>query len=142
MPAGRRCFGDVAVLVATVLLAACTNAEPTINKAPHPGVSTASSNGGVQQVRVTTGVDLRFHPSTIVVHPGKVRIVLVNDTGKGVGPPHDLDILGIPGATVPLVQPRQTREVTFTAPSPGRYHFVCTIHAKQGQTGVLVVRKS
>jgi plastocyanin len=142
MLAGRRCFGGVGMLAAIALLAGCTNAEPTINKQPHPGVSTAASRGGVQQVRVTTGVDLRFHPSTIVVQPGKVRIVLVNDTGKGVGPPHDLDVLGIPGATVPLAQPRQAREVTFTAPSPGRYRFVCTIHAKQGQTGVLVVRKS
>ncbi len=140
MFAGRRVFGTVGVLVAIVLPAACTNAEPTINKRPHTGVTTAVSSDGVQQVRVITGVDLRFHPSTIVVHPGRVRIILVNDTGKGVGPPHDLDVLGIPGAAVPLAQPRQTREVTFTAPSPGRYRFVCTIHAKQGQTGTLVVR--
>ena len=142
MLAGRRVLGGLGLFAAVASLAACTNAEPTINKGPHTGVTTAASSGGVQQVRVTTGVDLRFHPSTIVVHPGKVHIVLVNKTGNGVGPPHDLDVTGIPGAYVPLAQPQQSREVTFTAPSPGRYRFVCTIHAKQGQTGVLVVLKS
>jgi plastocyanin len=130
------------VLVALAVSSACSNSEATINKRPHPGITTASTADGVQEVTVTTGVDLRFHPSTIVVHPGKVRIVLVNNTGKGVGPPHNLDVSSVPGAFVPLAQSNQKREATFIAPSPGRYRFVCTIHANQGQTGTLVVRGS
>ncbi|HEU5267947.1 MAG TPA: cupredoxin domain-containing protein [Jatrophihabitans sp.] len=142
MPARRRFRVGGAALAALVLLTGCSNNEPTINKGPHPGSTTATDVAGVQQVRITTGVDLRFHPSTIVVHPGKVRIILANKTGRGSGPPHNLDVTGIPGAFVPLTQFNQTRQVTFIAPSPGRYRFVCTIHANQGQTGTLVVTGS
>jgi plastocyanin len=140
MSAGRRLRVGALALVAVA--AACSNNEATINKRPHSGSTTAAQRNGVQQVTVTTGVDLRFHPSTIVVHPGKVRIVLVNNTGKGVGPPHNLDVTGVPGAFVPLAQSNEKREATFIAPSPGRYRFVCTIHANQGQTGTLVVTRS
>jgi plastocyanin len=139
MPAGRLVSIGAGAVVAVALVSACSNTEATINKRPHPGITTAANLDGVQQVTITTGVDLRFHPSTIVVHPGKVRIVLVNNTGKGVGPPHNLDVSGVPGAFVPLAQSNQKQQATFTAPSPGRYRFVCTIHANQGQTGTLVV---
>jgi plastocyanin len=142
MSAGRRLRVGGAALTALALVTGCSNNEPTINKNPHPGITTAADVAGVQQVRITTGVDLRFHPSTIVVRPGKVRIILVNTTGRGAGPPHNLDVTGIPGAFVPLTQFGETRQVTFTAPSPGRYRFVCTIHANQGQTGTLVVTGS
>ena len=129
-------------IVALIALCGCSNTEATINKRPHTGTTTAANVGGVQQVTITTGVDLRFHPSTIVVHPGKVRIVLFNNTGHGVGPPHNLEVTGIPGAFVPDTQSNQKREITFTASSPGRYRFVCTIHARQGQTGTLIVTGS
>ena len=40
---------------------------------------------------------------------------------------------------VPLTAAGQTQAATFTAPAPGTYTFVCTIHVKQGQTGTLIV---
>lgn len=133
----RRVLGAAAVLVT---LAACSNRQAAVNKHPHNGVATATVRGGVQQLTVTTGVDLRFHPATLVVHQGRVRITLVNRTGSGVGPPHDLQVNGLPGVAVPLTSAGHSSSVTFDAPAPGTYSFVCTIHANQGQTGTLIVR--
>lgn len=134
MPARRiaACLAAVAAL-----LAGCSNTEPAVNRNPHTGTATASSVGTVQQVTITTGDDYRFHPSTIVVHPGRVRIVLRH---TGTGGPHDWSLTGFPAAFVPLTQAGGTNSATFVAPSPGRYRFVCTIHVRQGQTGTLVVR--
>ena len=130
--------------VAALLLVAgaaggCSNSRSAAQKKPQSGSGTASTVAGVQQITVRTGADLRFHPSTLVVHPGKVRIILVNRTNSGNGPPHNLQVTGLPGAAVPLTPAGDVASVTFTAGTPGRYHFVCTIHVQQGQTGTLVV---
>ena len=118
--------------------AACSNSSPQVSKNPHTGNETASVSGGVQQVVLTTGPDLRFHPSTITVHPGRVHIVLKNKAPGG-GPPHNLLGAKVPGLSLPLVTAGQQTSTTFIAPAPGRYNFVCTIHEAQGQRGVLVV---
>jgi plastocyanin len=122
------------------LLVSCSNRESPTNKRPHTGTGTASPVAGVQQIIVTAGVDLRFHPSTLVVHPGQVRIVLVNTSKAGAGPPHNAIFSGLPAADVPLAMAGQTQTVTFTAPAPGTYDFVCSIHQRQGQTGKLIVK--
>jgi plastocyanin len=134
--------GRAGVLLATlVMLAACARTAE-VNTRPHSGTGTATAaSDGVQQIIVKTGQDLRFHPSTIVVHPGRVRIVLVNSANNGVGAPHNLTFSGLPGAdSVPDVQAGYAASATFEAPAPGTYSFVCTIHANQGQTGKLIVR--
>lgn len=128
------------LVMALVVLAGCSNRESPTNKRPHSGTGTASVQAGVQTVTMTSGVDLRFHPSTVVVRPGLVRIVLVNTAKPGAGPPHDVVFNGLPAADVPLAVAGQTQSVTFTAPAPGTYSFVCSIHARQGQSGKLVVR--
>lgn len=139
MPFRRPLLVAVAV-VSTVALASCSNRESPTNKRPHNGTATASPVGGVQQVTLTSGVDLRFHPSTIVVHPGTVRIVLVNTAKPGAGPPHNVIFSGLPAADVPLATAGLTQSVTFRAPAVGTYTFVCSIHARQGQTGTMIVR--
>jgi plastocyanin len=130
-----------ALVIALAVLTACAR-QAEVNTRPHTGTGTATpASDGVQQVSVDTGVDLRFHPSTLVVHPGKVRIVLVNTAKPGVGPPHNLTFDGLPGAdSVPDVQAGYEASATFIAPAPGTYSFVCTIHANQGQTGKLIVK--
>jgi plastocyanin len=130
-----------ALLAALALIAGCAR-EAEVNKRPHLGTATATpAAGGVQQVVVRAGVDLRFTPSTIVVRPGRVRILLVNTANKGAGPPHNLTFDGLPGVDdVPDVQAGYAASVTFVAPGPGTYSFVCTIHANQGQTGKMIVR--
>jgi plastocyanin len=89
---------------------------------------------------MTSGVDLRFHPSTLIVHPGKVRIVLVNTSKPGAGPPHNVIFSGLPVANVPLAEAGSSEATTFMAPAPGTYTFVCSIHIAQGQTGKLIVK--
>jgi plastocyanin len=143
MAASRRRGARAAAVAAVALLAAagCSNREAPINKNPHTGSGVAHVVNGVQQIRVTTGLDYRFHPSTIIVHPGKVRIVLVNtESAQAGGPPHNLQVTGLPGIAVPLVYAGNAVAHTFIAPAPGRYRFVCTIHVAQGQTGVLIVK--
>jgi plastocyanin len=133
MPA-RRILACAAA--AALVSAGCTNTESSVNARPHTGTATASPVNGVQQVTITVGADDRFHPSTIVVHRGKVEIVLKHDAD---GAPHDWSLTGFPGDYVPTTTGGQTRTASFMAPSPGKYQFVCTIHTKLGMTGTLVV---
>jgi plastocyanin len=127
------------VTAALAVLAGCAR-QPEVNTRPHEGTGTATPVNGVQQVVVKAGVDLRFTPSTIVVHRGPVRLVLVNTADAGAGPPHNLQVTGLPAADIPDTFAGRTSSVTFNAPAPGTYTFVCTIHAAQGQTGKLIVR--
>jgi plastocyanin len=125
-------------LTGLVLLTGCQS-QSAINREPHAGSTTVAATSGVQEVVITTDQSYRFSPSTITVHPGKVRITLEH---VGTGAPHDWSLQGFPADYVPLVSAGQTRSVQFTAPAPGTYKFVCTIHIKQGQTGTLVVLPS
>jgi plastocyanin len=130
----------VVAAAALALLAGCSNREAAVTKGPHNGTGTASPVGNVQQITITTGVDLRFHPSTIVVHRGQVRLVLKNIPTDGGGPPHDVKFTGLPVGNVPLTAAGETQSVSFTAPSPGTYDFECSIHAAQGQRGKMIVK--
>lgn len=124
------------LVVASGMLVACSNQQAAPNRRPHNGAATASTVGGVQQVTLTVGADLRFHPSTITVHQGTVKITLAY---SGSGAPHDFSVTNFPSDNVPLVQSGQTKSSTFTTPSPGTYKFECTLHVAQGMTGTLVV---
>lgn len=136
----RALAGIAFVGVAGAAVAGCSNHDAALAKASPSGSATATVTHGVQQIVVTTGPDLRFHPSTLVVHRGEVRIVLRNSTAAAGGPEHNLTFDGLPGATVPTIQAGQVGVRMFMAPQPGRYPFVCTIHAAQGQRGVMVVK--
>lgn len=131
-----RCAAAVAALVLTT--SACSNEEASVNRRPHTGATTASVVNGMQVVPVDATDTYRFVPSTITVHPGLVRIDLHNVAPNGVGAPHNWAI-PTKSVTTPLVSAGRTDSVTFTAPAPGHYTFVCTIHVQQGQTGTLVV---
>jgi plastocyanin len=134
MPA-RRCWpAAVGVVAAGLLLASCTSSGP-----PAVEAATASNVGGLATITVLTGPDRRFHPNTITVHPGLVRLVLKNRVQHVAGEPHNLTFDTFRAGTLPLIRPGQQTSTTFTAPAPGKYQFVCTIHA--GQTGVMVVTK-
>ncbi|MEO8888069.1 MAG: cupredoxin domain-containing protein [Jatrophihabitantaceae bacterium] len=139
MPRPRRLCVPVAVLlVAGVALSGCSNRNSSAVRQPHTGSATASSVNGVQQVTLHAS-DFRFSPSTITVHPGKVTVILINDGG---GAPHNFLVTDFPADFVPLAANGQTEQATFTAPSPGTYQFVCTIHTTQGMVGKLVVLPS
>jgi plastocyanin len=137
MPAARSAAA-AALLVGASLLAACTNTEPAVNREPNTVSGTATVVNGVQQITVDAGDDFRFHPATIVVHPGEVRLILKH---TGTGAPHDWRLNGFPADSVPLTPAGQTKVTTFMAPSPGRYKFDCSIHLAQGMVGTLIVTK-
>jgi plastocyanin len=130
--------GTGVLLISALLLAGCQT-QSSLNRGPHTGSTTASVTAGVQDVVITTNQSYRFSPSTITVHPGRVRITLKH---VGTGAPHDWSLQGFPADYVPLVEAGQTRSVEFLAPGPGTYKFVCTIHVPQGQTGTLIVLPS
>jgi plastocyanin len=126
--------------MSALLLAGCSNRNASINRRPQSSSSvTASAVNGVQQVTIYAGDTFRFSPDVITVHPGPVRVLLVH---TGSGAPHDLQVVGFPTDFVPLVSPKGTSSATFTAPAPGRYTFICTIHQAQGQVGTLIVTGS
>jgi plastocyanin len=136
-PAGLvRVLAAALVGVVALGVSGCSNTEAGVNRRPHSGSASATLVNGMQQVTVEATDTYRFDPSTIVVHPGPVRIVLVN---TGHGAPHDWSLTGFPADFVPLTTAGQTQAATFVAPAPGTYTFVCTIHVKQGQTGQLIV---
>jgi plastocyanin len=129
----------VSVLLGAVLLGSVLDGcsrQGAINRRPVTGTGTASVVNSVQQITIKAGDDYRFHPSTVVVHPGRVEVILQH---PGTGAPHTWMLTGFPADFVPTTQAGQTRRATFTTPSPGRYEFVCTIHRRQGQRGTLVV---
>jgi plastocyanin len=127
----------VAGAVAGVALTGCQS-KSAINREPHDGATTAAvAADGVQTVVLDTDSKYRFTPSTITVHPGKVRIELKHLGTSGA--PHDWQLQGLPAAYVPLTSAGETKSVQFVAPAPGTYAFSCTIHVAQGMTGTLVV---
>ncbi|MGH8960280.1 MAG: cupredoxin domain-containing protein [Jatrophihabitantaceae bacterium] len=138
MPVSRRLSAAAVALLATCAIAGCSNRNSSANRQPHHGSGTASVVNGVQQITLHAS-DFRFDPSTVTVHPGKVRVILVNDGG---GAPHNFRMTDFPADFVPLTANGQSSQATFTAPSPGTYQFVCTIHTAQGMTGKLVVLPS
>jgi plastocyanin len=138
MPARPAVFAAASVAV-VVLLGACSNTQSPVNRRPHPGTATASAVGTVQQITLEVGAEDRFAPSTFVVHPGMVRVVLKY---VGTGAPHNFQVVAFPADFVPLTSDGQTKAATFVAPSPGTYKFVCTIHERQGMTGTMIVAKS
>jgi plastocyanin len=137
----RRPFALAAALTTALAFAAGCAREASVNQRPHVGTGTASEVSGIQQITLRSGVDLRFTPSTIIVHPGTVRLILANTAQPGAGPPHDVTFSGLPTANIPTTDAGRESAVTFVAPAPGTYNFVCSIHARQGQTGTLIVRK-
>ena len=108
------------------------------------GCSSASSSPkaaapGVQSVTIGATDDFRFTPAEIRVHPGTVRITLV-DKGSY---PHNISFtaLGKTSASVSGSFGQTSTTLVMTFDKPGRYDFVCTYHSSAGMKGALVVLK-
>jgi len=111
------------------LLVGCASASTS----PKPAAT------GQQSVTIGATDDFRFSPAEVRVHPGTVRITLV-DKGSY---PHNISFPAL-GKTSPSVsgslgQTSTTLVMTFD--KPGRYDFVCTYHSSAGMKGALVVLK-
>lgn len=124
-----------ASLAAVGLITGCSGG------ASQPGAhttSTAASTGGVQRVTLHSTDELRFTPDVISVHPGRVRLTLVDDGSY----PHNFSIpsLHVTSATVSGNPGETSTTTTLNLSTPGTYQFVCTFHASAGMRGEIVVK--
>ena len=108
------------------------------------GCSSASSSQkpattAVQSVTVGASDDFHFSPAEVTVHPGTVRITLV-DNGSY---PHNISFpgLGKTSASVSGSLGQTSTTLLMTVARPGRYDFVCSYHSSAGMKGTLVVLK-
>ena len=123
-------------------------------------------------IEVQVGDNMKYSVATITARPGERLRVVLKGVGKlpkaamghnfvllkkGVDPKRFVDLSAsardndfiAPAvedqvlATTGLVGPGETREVTFDAPAPGTYTFVCTFpgHFALGMKGALIVSK-
>lgn len=114
--------------------AATGTAEPTGTAAP-------ADDGSGEVVEVTVGTDdgaeLLFVPDEVTVPAGTtVRLTFMNESTV----PHNLTFEGpTDAATATIVDPGAEETIEFTAPDPGEYTFVCTLHP--GMEGTLLVEE-
>lgn len=126
----------VAACAAVALAAGCSNREsPRFSAAQPSSVVTATAGAdGVQRVDLQATDADRFVPNSVVVHPGKVTLVLHN---TGVVP-HTLEIPSL-GVDTGNVGKHGVKSVTFTVEKPGSYPFVCAYHVTLHMDGTLKV---
>ncbi len=90
----------------------------------------------LEEVSTGTGMDRRFVPGSVAVPAGAaIRLVFRNASAES----HNLSFTGAlePVRTRTIMDAGELDEVSFSAPPPGTYGFVCTIH--EGMTGELRV---
>ncbi len=113
---------------------------PLGSAAPSAAASAESSATAGEVVEITvgtdTGTELIFDPTEVTVPTGAtVRLTFVNESDSV---PHNL-VFGDPidAGTATTVQPGEEETIEFTAPEPGEYTYVCTLHP--GMEGTLIV---
>lgn len=130
-----------AALVIGLVLAGSTSCGNRDSPRAHPKrpvgppVAASSRADGLQVVTIEVDDGLRFRPSVVEMHQGKL-VLRLHDGGTT---PHNLRFAGS-NLGISNVEAGRTREATFTATAPGTYRFVCTYHERLGMTGSVVVR--
>jgi plastocyanin len=79
-------------------------------------------------------VNLAFTPQTLFASSGASVTIVLSNQDKIV--PHNVSVTGI--GTSPTCAGPCTTTLSFTAPAPGSYGFICTVHPYM--TGTLAVR--
>jgi plastocyanin len=110
-----------------------------VSPSASPGASASAGTGGGEATSLTIGTDtgaaLLFEP-TEASAPGGGEISIAFENRSTV--PHNLTFNDpINAATATIVPAGASETITFTAPEPGDYDFVCTLHP--GMDGVLTV---
>lgn len=141
MRSARRVL-PVTIAASALVLSACgaagaasgARAGTRAHPAPRAGARRAAT---LQHVTIVGNDRLRFAPSVVHVHVGRVRITL-KDSGAY---PHNLvipalkvtssSVTGDPGGT--------TTHLTVRFPHKGRYPFHCQYHQSAGMVGTFVV---
>jgi plastocyanin len=113
-------------------------APPNANPSPPASGPTGSAPSG-ETARITigtdTGTELKFDPAEVTVQAGgDVEVTFENRASV----PHNLTFQApLNVATETVVAPGTSGTVELTAPAPGEYAFVCTLHPGMG--GKLIV---
>jgi azurin len=150
-------------LLAALLLSGCSKSEPA---------AVAAVPSGPRTIELTAGDNMKYNITQIEATPGEVLHVALTNTGtlpkEAMG--HDWILLQAGSdpdaysraavaakdtnyqppelayevvASIPLLGPGQTGDVTFTVPTkPGEYPYLCSFpaHCQSGMKGVLIVR--
>lgn len=123
------------LVAATFAISACASGS-----GPASNPATDSPSGELLQITVgtDTGSELKFDPVDVTAQPGvDVRLTFENRSEV----PHNLTFEApINAASSTLVAPATSETLEFTAPGPGEYAFLCTIHP--GMDGILLVAAS
>ncbi|MFN0144940.1 MAG: cupredoxin domain-containing protein, partial [Dehalococcoidia bacterium] len=109
---------------------------PAATPAAQAGATPTPSAAAPIQIAVTLA-EFSFTPSELRVKTGAAVTVLATNSGIRT---HTLSIPAIQANTGDMGA-GTTVNLSFTAPAPGRYDFLCTIgsHAESGMVGVLIV---
>ena len=91
--------------------------------------------GTVQVVKIQANDSLRFTPATLVVRPGRVRLIFTV-TGRQ---PQTFSSRAL-NADSGNVLAGHTATIDLVAPAPGKYAFYSAYHRKQGMVGKMLVR--
>jgi plastocyanin len=123
---GAKLITFVPAAAAALALAGCSSGHPA-----------AAAGSQAQSVTIRTTDDFRFDPSTVTVHPGRIRLTLL-DSGSY---PHNISFPSLNTTSTSVSgSPGQTSTtLLLTVTRPGRYDFVCTYHSSAGMKGTLVV---
>jgi len=159
------------LLVGSVVLTGCGKKQDLSASAASPSAAAAPASE-VATFEITANDTMKFNLTRLEVKPGQqVKVTLTNMGSlpkaamghnwvllkQGVDPKMVADASVTAAATdyvspqmaehiiihTKLLGPKQSDEVTFTAPTePGEYHYLCTFpaHFLSGMTGVLVVK--
>lgn len=138
------------LVAATLAISACAagsgsssapaSAPPSTGQPTASGATGSPPSGVTVQVTIGTdsAADLKFDPGELTVKAGAdVRVTFENRATV----PHNLTFQApINVASAAVVDPGTSATLQFTAPEPGEYAFVCTIHPGMG--GKLIVAGS
>lgn len=85
-------------------------------------------------------VNHAFDKETLEVTAGAIVTLTFNNDDQNVAVQHDWVLQGVEGAATSRIIPGESTAVTFTAPEPGDYTYVCSVgdHAAQ-MSGTLTV---
>jgi uncharacterized cupredoxin-like copper-binding protein len=136
----RKLLALVAVaVVATMMLAACGDDDPTATPATGTG-TTPPAGGNGEAVHVRMLDTMRFEPDTITVSAGQDVTIDLENAGAIV---HSFTLRGQEDEVDYHLDGRQQDTFTFAAPSePGEYEVYCAVpgHEQAGMVGTLVVQ--
>ncbi len=124
----RRVTAPTVLLGAALLAAGCASSSVGGDQRP----------ASVQNITIHATDRLRFSPSTVTVHPGTVRIRLVDDGSY----PHNFSLPARHATSHTVTGNLGERSTTLTLhiSQLGTYQFVCVYHDSAGMRGRLVVK--